>query len=111
MIFCSKNEDYVPAWQLILEGRKTVTRRSKPTKVGAIRAVQPQRCKKSVCKIRILSCVAHSEWKKSDGYLHGDLNAEAHLEGFITWNGLCDWFVENGIEMEGTYRTEFEVVR
>ena len=46
MIFCSKNEDGIPAWQLVLNGQKDVTRRTKPLPIGRIFAVQPGRGKK-----------------------------------------------------------------
>ncbi len=56
MIFISKNETGIPAWQLVMDGKKTVTRRLKPQPIGSIRAVQPGRGKKAIGYIKITSC-------------------------------------------------------
>jgi len=47
MIFISKNEDGIPAWEMIMNGKKTVTRRYNYIEPGKIRAVQPGRMKKA----------------------------------------------------------------
>jgi hypothetical protein len=65
MIFSSKNEKGEKKIDKILQMKPEetmVTRRLKPIPVGAIRSAQPGRTKKRVCKIRILSCVKHTEW-------------------------------------------------
>lgn len=90
MIFSALNESGVPSWLLIAQGKKTVSRRSHPIKVGSIRSVQPARAKKAVChvvrpckfemdacyrtgiskpcysplRIQILSCEEASKWMK-----------------------------------------------
>lgn len=134
MIFCSKNEKDVPAWQLILEGKKTVTRRLKPVKEGSILAVQPNRGKKQVCKIRVLRCEPHpvayqrlidesiQKGKKLSKRSLGDflasifgftldlLDEEAKKEGFSDYMYLWLWLHNHGIDIEKTYRIEFERV-
>lgn len=108
MIFCSKNEAGVPAWKLVLSKQKTVTRRIKPVEVGKIVSVQPNRGVKSVCKIKIKSCV----FEKTIGEtvkLH-DLENEAHREGFLSWSGLLNWLEKNGAS-ENVYRIEFVKVK
>jgi hypothetical protein len=110
MIFMSKNEAGEDAVKLILEGRKTVTRRSHPYPVGSIRAVQPGRGKKGVCMIKIISCLTHEEWF-GHGLLKHEYEWEANKEGFKTWEGLEKWFRDRGQTMDGMYRIEFEVVK
>lgn len=113
MIFCSKNEDGVPAWKLIIDGKKTVTRRLKPVDPGNILAVQPNRCMKAVGYIRIKSCCDSIkylneyadftdliEWKQR----------EAQLEGFNSWDGLMRFFQKHNIQFGETYRLEFEYI-
>ena len=126
MIFASVNEQGEPAWKLVLEGRKTVTRRTKPQPVGAVRAVQPGRGKKAVGYVRILSCVRHDTWYSGmlGGYgfreprtadIHAyelALREEAMREGFDSWAGLWGWLLENyGEGVLGLYRIEFELVK
>lgn len=111
MIFISKNEDEVPAWILILAGKKTVTRRKNPQPVGAIRAVCPGRGKKAVCHIKILDCKEDSMLKNEACYQSWELDAEAKKEGFKSWNGLVGWFVKNRGIPEPCYRIEFKVIK
>jgi hypothetical protein len=132
MIFSAKNEKDIPTWELVLTDQKTVTRRMKPEPVGAIRSVQPGRCKKAVCKIRILRCEPHFEaydrivaeavkkTKRISTKTLGDfiggcfsltmelLNEEAKREGFRSYLGLYLWFHTHKIDIEKTYRIEFE---
>ena len=115
MIFCSKNEDEVPAWELVLKGKKTVTRRKKPLEVGKVFAVQPNRCKKAVCRAKVISCVKHLEWSDKNtpfdrSKYYKILKDEAHKEGFEEWIGLLDWFDTRNIDINETYRIEFEVI-
>ena len=129
MIFISKNEDGIPAWKLILEGKKTVTRRIKPIPVGKEFAVQPGRGKKAVCRARVISCMNTKEWLdwmrintiadtfkatlSEDSVLwsiKSSANKEAKREGFKSWTGLCDWFRSKKIDMYKTYRIEFKVI-
>ena len=111
MIFISKNEKDEPAWKLILEGRKTVTRRLKPIVIGKSIAVCPGRGKKAVCRILTISCEPSmsyfrrtcpmdkvKQWKQM----------EAELEGFESWDGLMKWFEKHKIQFAETFRIEFE---
>lgn len=119
MIFCSKNEDGVPAHVLIQEGRKTVTRRLKPVVVGSILAVQPGRGKKAVAHIRVKNCLPNNVWlrqieNESSGfstvlYLRA-LQCESEREGFRSWWNLLDWFEAHGIQINKTFRIEFELL-
>lgn len=140
MIFSAKNEEGIPTWKLVLTDEKTVTRRLKPEPVGAIRAVQPGRGKKAVCKIRILSCSTQKEWmeKLCDKNVHemaqkikrrkkrpdlceffGELftnlwhklDEEAEKEGFNRIIPLLTWFINNKIDYLKTYRIEFERIK
>ena len=96
MIFISRNEDGVPAWQLVIDGKKTVTRRLKPVDVGKFVAVQPGRGKKAVCLVRITRCERHLDWlartHNDEVPLADRLEKEARLEGFSCWNRLAEWF-------------------
>jgi hypothetical protein len=131
MIFISKNEAGVPAWKLILSGKKTVTRRTKKPLTGKVIAVCPGRGKKAVCKIRVLSVMPHTSFfnmlseactsittspgcieKRQDVMrLLSGLEVEAQREGFETWKGLTDWFKRHKIDICDTYRIEFELVK
>jgi len=115
MIFCSKNEKGELAADLVMQGRKTVTRRLKPIEVGKIRAVQPNRCKKGIGYIRVLSCMKHENWlidevSKNKYYLT-ELCEEARREGFTSWYSIIQWFGAHKINIDDTYRIEFEVVK
>lgn len=121
MIFSSRNEDGELASDLVLAGRKTVTRRVRPQPVGAIRAVQPGRAKKGVGFIKILSCVDDEVWKDNlnSTNLPSDcfkktkiLEDEAHREGFKTWEGLWTWIYAHVKQwpLPVLYRIEFELI-
>jgi hypothetical protein len=73
-----------------MDGTATVTRRTKPENVGSIRAVQPNRCKKAVGHIQILSCVEDEVWQDSIPPKDRErmFAEEAKREGFNTWEGL-----------------------
>jgi len=118
MIFCSKNEKGEYAWRLVLDGRKTVTRRLKPKKVGSIVAVQPLRGRKAVGYIKIINCFEHHDWykqldivsfKQSD--FEKTLLNESHKEGFNSWDGLMKWFKDHKICIDDCFRIEFELVK
>jgi len=107
MIFFSKNERGEPAWELVMAGKKTVTRRLKPVAVGKILAVQPGRGKKYVCHIRVISCMSHLDWSSSLKTGNAQFTEEANKEGFYTWHGLMDWFVDRKVDPYDTFRIEF----
>lgn len=109
MIFCSKNEEGTPAWELVLSGDKKVTRRAKPQPVGAIRAVQPNRGKEAVGYIKITDCRKHSDCFPS-GMGAVMEEKEARREGFNTWEGLMQWFRDKKIDINNTYRIGFQLV-
>ena len=117
MIFISKNEKGIPAWKLIMQGKKTVTRRLKPEPVGAIRAVCPGRGKEAVCYIKIISCMTHLQWRKkevdgfSSTYILQRYAIETKREGFDEWCSLIEWFQSHKIKINDTYRIEFKVVK
>lgn len=107
MIFNSKNENGIPAWKQVLLETKTVTRRLKPIEIGKIRAVQPNRAKKAVGYIEILDC--RQETYVGQGI--EDIQEEAKKEGFLTWNGLENWFREKyGTPNITVYRIEFKKI-
>jgi len=107
MIFISKNENGEPAWQLVLEGRKTVTRRANPQPVGSMRAVCPGRGKKALGYIQILKCDLHMV---CDYPTPESKQAEAEKEGFKGWEGLLEWFRTHGGWPLCCYRIEFKLV-
>jgi len=113
MIFISKNEKGEPAWKLILERKKTVTRRVKPLSVGKEFAVQPSRGKFAVCRVRVISCIPTEDWIENKPYGGENqirwFDAEAKREGFISWQGLLDWFNKKKINILDTYRIEFKI--
>ncbi|HUS99626.1 MAG TPA: hypothetical protein VMY59_04820 [Candidatus Thermoplasmatota archaeon] len=137
MIFISKNEKGEPAWRLIQEGRKRVTRRLKPVTVGKILAVQPGRGKKAVGYIRVLSCInSFGHFNESifilNPIMHRCFNmfihcscptsefssaildrwkqSEATEEGFESWDGLMQWLMNHKIQIHRTFRIEFEYI-
>lgn len=113
MIFVSKNEDGVPAWELILKDEKTVTRRLKPVEVGKIIAVCPGRGKFAVCKAKVLSCEEDEFWQERQiREAAGNWwTEEAHKEGFKTWDGLWEWIRgHHKGPLPKMYRIEFEAV-
>jgi hypothetical protein len=125
MIFCAKNEDGIPTWKLVLEGKKTVTRRLKPLPVGKEFAIQPGRGKKVVARGKVVDC--QHTWSWWLDWMLGQLDQkwlsmpftykkrkfltkEAHKEGFKSWEGLIIWFKEHKIDINNTYRIEFELL-
>lgn len=107
MIFISKNEKGEPAWKLVLEGKKTVTRRLKPLPVGKEFAVQPGRGKFSVCRAIVTSCMSHKQWLlKING--SADFNKEAKKEGFYHWETILKFFDKKCININCTYRIKFK---
>jgi len=118
MIFCAKNEDGIPSWELILRMEKIVTRRMKPMPIDKEFAVQPGRGKYAVCRARVTDCqlskvhyhvYAHNKelFKDTDEYK----KHEAQCEGFKTWNGLMRWFIDHKIPFEDTFRIEFNILK
>ena len=115
MIFISKNEKGEPAWRLIQEGRKRVTRRLKPVTVGKILAVQPGRGKKAVGYIRVISCENRFNYFMSKNnlpytFLDDWTQSEATKEGFESWDGLMQWLKNHKIQFNRTFRIEFEYI-
>jgi len=112
VIFCARNEDGIPTWQLVLSGDKTTTRRIKPMVVGKEFAIQPGRGKFAVCRGRVLSCInSLDHWKGHKGDICGYKNVEAALEGFNSWRGLMGFFENKDIVFGDTFRIEFEVIK
>ena len=111
MIFIAKNEKGTPTWKLALQGKKKVTRRMKPLPVGKEFAVQPGRGKFAVCRGRVVSCVnSLDHWHGHKGDICSYKESEAHLEGFISWDGLMQFFGKNKIQFVDTYRIEYELI-
>jgi hypothetical protein len=137
MIFSSVNEDGIKAWELVLDGRKTVTRRLKPQPIGAIRKVQPKRTESAMC-IRALTCELNNEYcdgnyTKCEQYeamrieitdcqlqanidypnhnMDKALEREANLEGLKSWDRLERYFRLQNIDINDTYRIEFKLKR
>ncbi len=109
MIFVSTNERGEKACDLILQKRKTVTRRPKPLPAGKVFAIQSGRGKFAIAYGRVLSCVLDEEW--CDEYIPSEAAAEARREGFITWAGLWAWIGKSSkTENRELYRIEFELV-
>ncbi len=107
MIFISKNEEGTPAWKLILEGKKTVTRRIKPVEVGKSVAVCPGRGKFAVCRIKILSCEDAEEWDLE--HAATEFQKEAEREGFKLWDSLWEFIGKKyGYPLPKMYRIEFQ---
>lgn len=115
MIFCSKNEDGELAADLALDGRKCLTRRLKPVPVGSVRAVQRKRTGRGVGFIKVISYMPHKKWLKGVGRRnmpkHIELELEANMEGFRSWEGLDGWFQRKyGGWPNPLYRIEFEPI-
>jgi len=107
VIFSSKNEDGVPKWKQVLDGTATVTRRLKPVKIGKVYAVQPNRGKKAMCYIRVISCFRTPDFT----CYRFRPEEEAKKEGFMTYEGLINFFAGKNIDIMDTYRIEFEVMK
>jgi len=122
MIFCAKNEEGIPTWQLVLKGKKTVTRRLKPMPIGKEFAIQPGRGKKAVARGKVISCWESKIFRDIAYEVLGLRNKyspeisekfhqrEAVKEGFESIEGLLSWFFDKGININDTYRIEFEVI-
>jgi hypothetical protein len=125
VIFCAKNEDGVPTWKLVLEGKKTITRRLKPMSIGKEFAIQPGRGKKAVARGKVIDCwnsKVHEDYffigleyitqkKKVEADRLAYCDVEAALEGFKTWQGLRNWFFKHKININDTYRIEFKLIK
>lgn len=109
MIFASKNEDGIPAWKMVLDGTKTVTRRTTPQPVGAVRAIQAKRTGKAIGQIKILSCQDDEEW--CDEHIPKEYKEEAAREGFKKWENLWGWLKAHNKKNLPLYRIAFEVVK
>jgi len=111
MIFVAKNEKGEPTWKLVLEGRKTVTRRLKPMSIGKEFAVQPGRGKFAVCRAKVISCMDCDNWYTSEIANKGNehlLDEEAKREGFYSWDALLEWLINKyGEDLPTFYRIEF----
>ena len=117
MIFIAKNEKGESSWKLILEGKKIVTRRAKPLSVGKEFAVCPGRGKFAICRCKVISCMPHRDWLKSQSTAGAItllgipyFNKEAKKEGFESWDGLVKWFNTRGQDIETMFRIEFEKI-
>jgi len=116
MIFIAKNEKGEPSWKLILEGKKTVTRRIKPLLIGKEFAVCPGRGKFAVCRAKVTSCTRHEDWVETIwqnvGFreLQIRLDKDAKKEGFDKWISLYNWFENRNVKLIDLYRIEFEKV-
>lgn len=103
LIFSARNEYGEPLWRLVLEGKKTVTRRTKPLAAGKEFAVQPGRGQRAVCRAVVVSCE-----KEGLQHCHED---EAKKEGFKSWEGLRNWLKEHNSKRLPLYRIEFKVLK
>ena len=114
MIFSSVNESGEPAWKMVLDGRKTITRRRNPIDVGTVLGVRATRTGKELGKIRVVSCVPHMDWQRcipgDECDILSEWAREVKREGFNSLPGLLDWLTTHGIDIEDTFRIEFEVV-
>ena len=117
MIFSARNEAGVSLLDLVLQGKKTVTRRRKPKKVGSSFAIQSERGGKTLARARVISCVETEDWRESVlleaknnlGYIR-KLDREARREGFVSWEGLWGWIKGHyGNELPELYRIEFKL--
>ena len=120
MIFAVKNEDGISTCDLVLQGKKTVTRRLKGGRiyeVGKDYAVQPSRAKKSVARIIIISSMSQIYWcNKFIDNLSIDerkvaLEKEAKKEGFGSWKALVEYFWKNKIITSELVRYEFKLLK
>jgi hypothetical protein len=117
MIFSSRDEKGVAAFRKVLDGTKTVTRRTKPLPVGKEFAVQPGRGEKAVCRAVVISCVQHNDWYASEiSSLEGTprwkraMLAEARAEGFESVDFWLDWYPRHGMDVNETFRIEFRII-
>ena len=117
MIFVAKNERNESTWQLVLDGKKTTTRRMKPMDIGKEFAIQPGRGKHAVCRAVVISCmnsIEHYHTYSNLIELYKSLNEykadEARLEGFGSWHDLMLWFNDHDVNFADTFRIEFKVI-
>lgn len=119
MIFGAKNENDKSTFELVLEKRKTVTRRNsngRQYSVGKDYAVQYGRGKRSAGRIKIISKQPHCDWWDNNiqGLSERDqevaLNLEGQKEGFVSWEGLINYFIKNKICPYVLTRYEFELI-
>ena len=119
MIFGAKNEDGISTCDLVLQKKKTVTRRLMSGRIyeeDRDYAVQPSRTSKSVGRIKIISSVPHNDWMDDKiNHLSKEeqkraLNIEAKKEGFNSWSSLVKYFIDNKIEPYRIIRYEFELL-
>ena len=119
MIFGVRNEDGERTFDLVMKGKKTVTRRllnGRKYEVYGLYAVQSGRTRKSSGKIKILSRMLHKDWWQERVYPLSDkgkeyiLQNEAEREGFKSWDGLMNYFKENEIDPMDLIRYEFVLI-
>lgn len=86
-------------------------------RVGQEFAVQPGRGKKAVCRARVVSIRWHRNWQDGldplaayRGAYDRALKQEARREGFKTWQGVLAWLAAHKIDVNATWRIEFEVI-
>lgn len=48
-IFSTISEDGIESWKLVLSKQKTITRRTRPMKIGSVHVIQPKRTMAGVC--------------------------------------------------------------
>jgi len=113
MIFSARNDKGIPSWQLVMEGKKTVTRRQSGKIPGHTYSVQKRRGEKGIGRILIVSCIPDEYFVES--LPTSELENEAHKEGFSTWEDL--WECIRNITKSGEgplpllYRIEFFLVK
>jgi hypothetical protein len=122
LIFGAKNDKGISTCDLVLQGKKTVTRRlgmsgtGRIYEVGKTYAVQPGRTKKQVARILILSNMSHFHWwNKHIANLPNKkkikaLQKEAKKEGFGSWYSLIEYFKKYKIKTTELIRYEFKLV-
>lgn len=114
MIFIAKNEDDIPSWKLVLDSKKTVTRRLKPVIIGKSIAVCPGRGKHAICRILPFACepsISHYKRTCPVDKIKQWKQMEAKLEGFNSWDGLMRFFQDKQIQFNDTFRIEFEIIK
>jgi hypothetical protein len=118
MIYSQFNDKGIPLWILVMQGKKTRTRRKHPLTVGKIYAIQKKRCGKGIGYHRIISCELEEEWFERMMHSHSVsgfakvLQEEAEKEGFSSWFALRECI--NGIygkTLPKLYVSEFELVK
>ena len=108
MIFSFVNANGEHACDLALCGKKDVTRRKNPIRVGAIRAIQRGRGKFGEGFFIVESCVPHIEWEKSASV--DDLVTDSVREGFTTYQELLETVNKIYGGFEGLYRIEMRAL-